>query len=83
MADGWYPQFVDYLALSFNTAMAFSPTDVSAIKPWAKLLMIVRVRCLARRWRRSSWPGPSTSSSAKTVPLNQARFSSRDLDSEL
>lgn len=37
---GWYPQFVDYLALSFNTALAFSPTDVSAIRPWAKLMMI-------------------------------------------
>jgi hypothetical protein len=40
-ADGrWYPKFVDYLAVSFNTATAFSPTDVSAVKPWAKLLMI-------------------------------------------
>ncbi|MGZ4611233.1 MAG: hypothetical protein ACXV2H_13325 [Actinomycetes bacterium] len=38
---GWFPQFVDYLALSFNTAMAFSPTDVIAIRRWAKLLMIV------------------------------------------
>jgi uncharacterized membrane protein len=38
--DGWYPSFVDYLDLSFNTAMAFSPTDVSAIKPWAKLMMM-------------------------------------------
>src|SRR5207342_2331720 len=38
--EGWYPTFVDYLHLSFNTAMAFSPTDVSAIKPWAKLLMM-------------------------------------------
>ncbi len=38
--DGWYPQFVDYVALSFNTALAFSPTDVSAIRPWAKLMMI-------------------------------------------
>jgi hypothetical protein len=38
--DGWYPSFVDYLHLSFNTAMAFSPTDVSAIKPWAKLMMM-------------------------------------------
>ncbi len=38
--EGWYPSFVDYLHLSFNTAMAFSPTDVSAIKPWAKLLMM-------------------------------------------
>ena len=38
--EGWYPSFVDYLHLSFSTAMAFSPTDVSAIKPWAKLMMI-------------------------------------------
>ena len=37
---GWYPKFVDYLHLSFNTAMAFSPTDVSAIKPWAKVMMM-------------------------------------------
>jgi hypothetical protein len=37
--QGWYPQFADYLALSFNTAMAFSPTDVSAIRRWAKLMM--------------------------------------------
>lgn len=37
---GWYSQFVDYLHLSFTTATAFSPTDVSAIRPWAKLLMM-------------------------------------------
>jgi hypothetical protein len=37
---GWYPKFVDYLHLSFTAATAFSPTDVSAIKPWAKLLMM-------------------------------------------
>ena len=37
----WVPKFVDYLSLAFWTATAFSPTDVSAIKPWAKLLMIV------------------------------------------
>ena len=36
----WYPQFIDYLALSFNTATAFGPTDVAAIRPWAKLMMI-------------------------------------------
>lgn len=36
----WVPKFADYLALGFWTATAFSPTDVSAIKPWAKLLMI-------------------------------------------
>ncbi len=38
--EGWSPTFVDYLHLSFNTAMAFSPTDVSAIRPWAKLMMM-------------------------------------------
>jgi hypothetical protein len=38
--EGWYPAFVDYLHLSFNTATAFSPTDVSPIKPWAKLMMM-------------------------------------------
>ena len=38
---GWRPMFVDYLAYSFATAMAFSPTDVSAIRPWAKLLVVI------------------------------------------
>jgi hypothetical protein len=37
---GWRPAFVDYLHLSVNTAMAFSPTDVSAVRPWAKLMMM-------------------------------------------
>ncbi len=37
----WVPRFVDYLSLAFWTATAFSPTDTSAIKPWAKLLMII------------------------------------------
>jgi hypothetical protein len=37
---GWYPRFLDYLYLSFTTAMAFSPADVSAIRPWAKLMMM-------------------------------------------
>jgi hypothetical protein len=36
----WVPRFTDYLSLAFWTATAFSPTDTSAIKPWAKLLMI-------------------------------------------
>ncbi len=36
----WYPKFVDYLHLSFTTATAFSPTDVSAIRTWAKLMMM-------------------------------------------
>jgi len=39
-ATGWRPQFVDYLMLSFSTATAFSPTDVSAVKAWSKLLLI-------------------------------------------
>jgi hypothetical protein len=37
--EGWYPQLVDYLLMSFSTATAFSPTDVSAIKHWSKFLM--------------------------------------------
>ena len=37
----WQPTFVDYLAYSFATATAFSPTDVSAVKPWAKLLVVL------------------------------------------
>jgi hypothetical protein len=41
MATAWVPRFVDYLSLAFWTAMAFSPTDTSAIKPWAKLLMML------------------------------------------
>jgi hypothetical protein len=40
VASDWYPELVDYLHLSFNTATAFSPTDVSAVRPWAKLLMM-------------------------------------------
>jgi hypothetical protein len=40
VAPGWYPKFLDYLYLSFTTATAFSPTDVSAIKSWAKLMMM-------------------------------------------
>jgi hypothetical protein len=41
VAVTWVPGFVDYLSLAFWTATAFSPTDVSAIKPWAKLMMII------------------------------------------
>ena len=40
VGEFWYPQFVDYLALSFNTATAFSPTDIAAIRHWPKLSMI-------------------------------------------
>ena len=37
----WVPRFVDYLFLAFWTATAVSPTDTAAIKPWAKLLMML------------------------------------------
>lgn len=40
VGPGWSPKFIDYFHLSFTTAMAFSPTDVSAIKSWAKLMMM-------------------------------------------
>lgn len=36
----WVPIFADYLVLAFWTATAFSPTDISAIKRWPKLLMM-------------------------------------------
>lgn len=37
----WVPRFVDYLSLAFWTATAISPTDISAIRPWAKVLMMM------------------------------------------
>ena len=37
----WVPNFVGYLSLAFWTATAFSLTDVSAVKRWAKLLMMI------------------------------------------
>jgi len=42
MPADWYPHFVDYFAFAFATATAFSPTDVAAIKRWAKVLMVVQ-----------------------------------------
>ena len=40
VSDDWFPQCRDYLALSFNTATAFGPTDVSAIRRWAKMMIL-------------------------------------------
>ncbi len=40
VGEDWSPAFVDYLHLSFTTATAFSPTDVSPLKPWAKVMMM-------------------------------------------
>jgi len=51
--DNWYPSFVDYLHLSYSTSMAFSPTDVSAIKPWAKLMMMAEETISLVRWPRT------------------------------
>jgi uncharacterized membrane protein len=38
--ENWTPTFVDYFHFAFATATAFSPTDVSAVKPWMKLMMM-------------------------------------------
>jgi hypothetical protein len=40
VGDDWVPTFVDYLHFAFATATAFSPTDVSAVKAWTKLMMM-------------------------------------------
>jgi hypothetical protein len=40
VGEDWSPTFVDYFHFAFATATAFSPTDVSAVKPWAKLMMM-------------------------------------------
>ena len=40
VGPNWTPRYVDYFYFAFATATAFSPTDVSAIKPWTKLMMI-------------------------------------------
>lgn len=39
--DGWYPWYIDYFQLAFGTATAFSPTDVSPIRHWSKVMMMV------------------------------------------
>jgi uncharacterized membrane protein len=38
----WSPNFIDYLFLAFNTSTAFSPTDVSVLARWAKILMMLQ-----------------------------------------
>lgn len=39
--NDWQPRFPDYLALAFNTATAFSPTDVLPLRVRAKMLMMI------------------------------------------
>jgi hypothetical protein len=41
-AEGWTPEFVDYLFLSFNASTAFSPTDTLVLSHRAKLLMMAQ-----------------------------------------
>ncbi len=38
---GWRPMFLDYLSLGFNSATAFSPTDVLPLTRRAKMLMML------------------------------------------
>jgi hypothetical protein len=38
--EGWHPQFMDYLYVSFTNAAAFSPTDTMPLSRWAKLTMM-------------------------------------------
>lgn len=40
--EDWVPTFLDYLALSGNTSLAFSPTDTMPLSRNAKLLMLVQ-----------------------------------------
>jgi uncharacterized membrane protein len=37
----WSPEFIDYLFIAFNTATAFSPTDVPILSRWAKVLVML------------------------------------------
>ena len=41
-AEGWRPGFIDYLAISFYTCTAFSPTDTLVLTRWAKLMMMLQ-----------------------------------------
>jgi hypothetical protein len=38
----WQPGFVDYLFLAFNTNTSFSPSDISVLSRWAKIMMMVQ-----------------------------------------
>jgi uncharacterized membrane protein len=38
----WFPGFLDYVFLAFDTSTAFSPTDTAILSRRAKVLMIVQ-----------------------------------------
>jgi uncharacterized membrane protein len=42
VAEGWAPEYPDYLYLSFTNATAFSPTDTLPVRRWAKLTMMLQ-----------------------------------------
>jgi uncharacterized membrane protein len=41
-ASHWRPRYIDYLYLGLTNSMAFSPTDVMPLVPWAKIVMGVQ-----------------------------------------
>lgn len=40
--EGWYPRYMDYLFLAFNTSTAVSPTDTVVLSHRAKILMMIQ-----------------------------------------
>jgi uncharacterized membrane protein len=38
----WRPRYIDYLYLGVTNSMAFSPTDVMPLAPWAKVTMAIQ-----------------------------------------
>jgi hypothetical protein len=40
--DGWRPRLIDYLFVSFNTSLAFSPTDTVILSVRAKILSMMQ-----------------------------------------
>jgi hypothetical protein len=41
-SGGWWPGFLDYMFVAFNTSTAFSPTDTLILSRRAKVLMMVQ-----------------------------------------
>ena len=72
----WRPRYIDYLYLGLTNAMAFSPTDVMPLAPWAKVTMTVQsvvslvILGLDRRPRRqrSRLRPPIARTTEETVP---------------
>jgi len=41
VAQGWMPQYPDYLYLAFSTGTAFSATDTAPVRMWAKMTLLL------------------------------------------